>query len=577
MRLESAQLSDIEDLSRREQMNYSITNRFSNYLRDKPAEEVQRISEGEAHLAEAHQKSKLNAKKSIEAHHKSLDQRSRLRVPDSYNSYMNRKADPRRTTSRSLAQSREAQTTSTRSDRRKVTTQSFMLEDPDERRVTQKLTSQWNDEKIEEANHYSKLLQKKLTDKRIIIRDKKENQNKIFRDLLEDIAVKHFSGERASARKSSSHKKATTTVFINRSEYRKVEDSMKVELGLNRLKDQLLDDFAYLSNKDRHDDPNPVKHSSHVSKEFSKMLVNEAELTARRRDGQTEASKRLDEINEFMMEKAVLNFKGISRDPANEGLSYNLELCRFLPDDYSNFLARQWFEKGVETCGLQDLLASINAFKQAVIQDSELFPAIYNLGCLYENVKDFELAFKWFYLAKTIEPEDKDVNFALALCYFKLKRYDNAIELLVQHCLRDEPESATSTSRSVLHISSRAVQTYILSICYKGNMDIAKAEQAYCRFLAMIDDSSNREIALYLFALLNKKNTSFSQRKMEEIKMGLLRSFKSTFPDEVESISRYWDNSKKRWSENSLDSLVEALSNMHFFKRFPRKVMVVLS
>lgn len=572
MRLESAQLSDIEDLTRRDQMNYSLTNRFSNYLRDRPGQDVQRIRDGEARLAEAHLQSKLNAKKSIEAHHKSLEQRSRLRVPDSYKSYMGRKAEPRRTVSRSLGRWRED---ASRSERLQTPAQSFMLEDPDERRVTQKLATQWNDEKIEEANHYSKLLQKKLADKRIIIRDKKENQNKIFRDLLEDVAVKHFSGERASARKNSSlQKKNATTVFINRTEYRKIEDSMKVELGLNRLKDQLLDDFAYLSHKDRNEEPRAAKHSSQVSKEFSKMLVNEAELHARRKEAQSEAAKRLDEINEFMMEKAVLNFKGVSRDPANEGLSYNLELCRFLPDDYGNFLARRWFEKGVETCGQPDLLASINAFKQAVIQDSELFPAIYNLGCLYENVKDFELAFKWFYLAKTIEPEDKDVNFALALCYFKLKRYDNAIELLVQHCLRDEP-SASSATGSVLNISSRAVQTYILSICYKGNMETAKAEQAYCRFLSMIEDSSNREIALYLFALLNKKNAGFSQRKMEEIKMGLLRSFKSTFPDEVESIGRYWDNSKKRWSENSLDSLVEALSGMHFFKRFPRKVMVV--
>ena len=535
---------------------------------------MQKIRDGEAHLAEAHQQSKLNAKRSIEDHKKAADQKNRLRVPDSYKSYLSGKSDSRRAASKSAAPSKE-DTASPRSERLRITAKSFVLEDPDERRVTQKLTSQWNDEKIEEANHYSKLLTKRLNDKRIIIRDKKENQNKIFRDILEDIAVKHFSGERASTRKSSSvQKKNATTVFINRTEYKKVEDSMKVELGLNRLKDQLLDDFAYLSNKDRNDDPNPVKHSSHVSKEFSKMLVNEVDLHSKRKEAQTEASKRLDEINEFMMEKAVLNFKGVSRDPANEGLSYNLELSRYLPDDYNNFYARQWFEKGVETCDRPDLLASINAFKQAVIQDSELFPAIYNLGCLYENVKDFELAFKWFYLAKTIEAEDKDVNFALALCYFKLKRYDNAIDLLVQHCLREDPESVTSNTGSVLNISSKAVQTYILSICYKGNMEIAKAEQAYCKFLSMIEDSSNREIALYLFALLNKKNTSFSQRKMEEIKMGLLRSFKSTFPDEVESISRYWDNSKKKWSENSIDSLVENLSGMHFFKRFPKKVMV---
>lgn len=37
--------------------------------------------------------------------------------------------------------------------------------------------------------------------------------------------------------------------------------------------------------------------------------------------------------------------------------------------------------------------------------------------------------------AKTIEPEDRDVNFALALCFYKLKRYPSAIELLEKYCV----------------------------------------------------------------------------------------------------------------------------------------------
>ena len=571
-------MAEIEDFKARDKMNYSLTNRFSNYLRDTDIKNQEAVLEGEASLAEAHLQSKISTKKTIQTHLNNLAYRKRLKLPDDYTNLMeSKRLNSRKGTSQDY-HVKETFSVTMKSEKMKSTSKSFKIEDRDERRVTEKVTSQLNDERIEEANYYAKVLNRKLKDKRIIVRDKKVNQNKIFRDMLEDIATKHFAGERKSFRSRSIElrKNQTTAILIDRKDYKKIEDNVKVELGLNRLKDQLLDDFTYLSNKERNEGPNlSTTNATTIGKQISRMLINEAEIGAsKKKEVQTEAAKKLAEINEFMMEKAALNFRGVGRDPTNEGLSYNLELCRVVPDNYSNGIARRWFQKGVETCRQMDLLASINSFKQAVIHDSELFPAIYNLGCLYENVKDFELAFKWFYLAKTIEPEDRDVNFALALCYFKLKRYNSAIELLNKHCLNEEPESVASKSSSVLNISTRAVQTYILSICYKGSLDSEKAEETYNKFLSMIDDSSNRDIAMYLFALLNKKNAGFSQRKLEEVKMGLLKSFKSTFPDEVESIYRYWDLSKKTWAASTFDVLVETLSKMHFFKRFPKRIMV---
>ena len=204
--------------------------------------------------------------------------------------------------------------------------------------------------------------------------------------------------------------------------------------------------------------------------------------------------------------------------------------------------------------------------------------------------------------AKTIEPEDRDVNFALALCFYKLKRYSSAIELLEKYCVglntlggqdskvfakdsktlgneKDEGPAENSGTTgsgnsSVMNISSEAVQTYILSICYKGANQFSKAEITYNKFLGMIDDSSNREVALYLFALLNKSNSGFSVRKMEEIKMGLLRSFKCLFPEEVESVSKYWDTFKSCWNMHKKDQFIETLQSLAFFKRFPSQILL---
>lgn len=455
--------------------------------------------------------------------------------------------------------------------------------DANERRLAEKLTERINQEKRDENKEYSRILNQKLRTRRILVRDKKENQNKMFRDMLQNIALKHFQPESKSADKNP--KAVQAYVYIDNADLKKVKNHLSIDLGLTRLKDQLLDDFVYLSNKGRNTGGKldqsreriPVSNASVLSKEYSHMLDNEAlelEIKGKQKSViHSEASKRLAEINEFLMEKTVLNFKNVARDPTNEGLSYNLNLCTKLPEEYENALARRWFELGVEKSNETDLLPSINCFKQAVIQDAELFQAIYNLGCMYENVKDFELAFKWFYLAKTIEPEDKDVNFALAFCFYKLKKYSKAIELLEKYCVGVQTNPESVSGSSVMNISSEAVQTYILSICYKGNLDFEKAEAAYNKFISMIDDSSNREIALNLFALLNKKNSGFSVRKLEEIKMGLLRAFKSIFPDEFETISKYWDPVKKVWYQSRMEGLIDALTMMNFFKRYPRQIL----
>ena len=586
--------SSIEQTEReKKNLNYTITNRFSNYMRSQPNPKFKEIKETEKDLASSYNASKELAATTAVQHRATLANRVRRGVPDSYRQYMN-KHDSKLETPVIIEASKEKDNWANRSELPKGRQQESRLPynesvfSRDDRRVAEKITSQLTESARNEDHLYSRLLEKKLRDKRIIVRDKKENQNKIFRDLLEDARNKHFniqndSHQRQGATKNDEVDRKGFT-YVEHRELKKMNDKIKVELALSRLKEQLLDDFVYLSHQERTNHIQDPSNSSALSKEYSRILFKEPSSDGKNKnkDLANDDTKKLDEINEFLVEKSMLNFKAVGRDPANNGLSYNLNLISKLPDKYYNVPAIRWFEKGLATSNANDLLVSINAFKQAVIQDGQLFPALYNLGCLYESVNDFELAFKWFYMARTIDPENVEVNFALSLCFYKLKRYNNAIELLENVCLKEKSldgkegeENQESETSDDSKISSVAVQTYILCICYKGLMDFSKAEEIYNKFIAMIDDSSNRDVALYLFALLNKKSSGFSERKMEEIKIGLLRSFKSLFPEDVSSIKHHWDPIKGCWYPNQITQLADHLGTLNFFKRFPKEILVL--
>jgi tetratricopeptide (TPR) repeat protein len=477
-----------------------------------------------------------------------------------------------------------------------------------EKKLALKYVENLNEEKMNQNIEFNKILEKKLKERRIMIRDKKNNQSKVFKAMLTDAAMKHFQknsddnegnskrdsiiiSKTARGRSSVSSKSpAKNNIYLDNSQIKKISDHVKVEIGLDKLKKQLLDDYDYLAHNHRNEYGSQIENASSLSKEYSRMIINEISpiskqaVAIKTKDQnaplpypeESEFSKKASEINQFLMEKTVLSMNNVGRHPANESLNLDLKLAKKCPI-HSSHEVRKLFELGVKHADDTDLLTSITAFKQVVILDAELFEAIYNLGCLYEYIKDFELAFKWFYLAKNLQPENKEVNFALALCYFKLMRYEESIEILEKYCTGGAEVSESLSqgpASSSLEVSNQAVQLYMLAICYKGGGKLDKAEVTYNKFLEHIEDSSNREVALFLFALLNKKKSGFSVRKFEEIKMGLLRSFKCIFPEEVDSVSRYWDHGRSAWTETRAEDLIDILLTLGFFKRFPRYILV---
>lgn len=84
--------------------------------------------------------------------------------------------------------------------------------------------------------------------------------------------------------------------------------------------------------------------------------------------------------------------------------------------------------------------------------------------------------------AKTIHPEDKQVNFALALCYYKKRNYDKSIQFLERYCLgKLEPKDG----KDVLGVESQLNYLYLQAVCYKGKGDYVRSEQIYRKFKGM--------------------------------------------------------------------------------------------
>ena len=81
--------------------------------------------------------------------------------------------------------------------------------------------------------------------------------------------------------------------------------------------------------------------------------------------------------------------------------------------------------------------------------------------------------------AKTIHPEDKQVNFALALCYYKKRNYDKAIQFLERYCLGDLEHKA---GKDQLGVESTMNYLYLQAVCYKGKGDFTKSESIYRKF-----------------------------------------------------------------------------------------------
>ena len=117
------------------------------------------------------------------------------------------------------------------------------------------------------------------------------------------------------------------------------------------------------------------------------------------------------------------------------------ELQRIVKEDSANLDARRQLAVLLMDCGFnEESLGHLLYLSKAFSYDEGIF---YNLGIVYEKMKNFPKAKEAYLKALELEPEYQDAIYNLGLVYTELREYDFAIECF-NNILENDPEDSNS-------------------------------------------------------------------------------------------------------------------------------------
>lgn len=440
------------DLLSKNNNQFKIKNRIENYLRDR---HVDTTPVEKPKTVERKRRSTSRIYKGIQTTKARL---SKYKLPHLYTEMMNKKSKTLPTSAtkasvadNSLINSKEEIMMNRINRAQRIITSNYFkksgkdLTDSDVLRMQTSYSTKTegvDDRFIKEEIH------KQIKKKGLKLKGKDDNPQKTFQEMLKKLVEAKLKRSTEDGTQEHTSRK-NRSAYISQKELNDVENKIRLQIELDGLRERLLDDFSYVIEN---------KNTS------IKMKNN---------------------IDGLSCEPNLEILEEIKLDSLNESFRHHLRLCEVIHNENCDPIAKRWFKEGIEAYQQRNIFKSINCFKQAVLQDSFEYHSIYNLGCLYEIVQDFELAFKWFYIAKTIHPEDSEINFALSMCYYKRKEYTVALEYLERYCFEVNEEEGEIIPKSLLGMNSTLNYMYLRAICYKGNHNFELSEKIYNQFSKM--------------------------------------------------------------------------------------------
>ena len=134
------------------------------------------------------------------------------------------------------------------------------------------------------------------------------------------------------------------------------------------------------------------------------------------------------------------------------------DLQEAVTEDPKNFQARRELAVLLLDCGFpEEALKHFAYLKDFFPQDSGIY---YNLGIVFEKLKQYPKAVVAYKKAMELSPEETDACYNLGLVYIELKEYDEGIE-----CFKKVLEKDTQDSNSY----------FSLGICYFKKGDLIDA------------------------------------------------------------------------------------------------------
>ena len=196
------------------------------------------------------------------------------------------------------------------------------------------------------------------------------------------------------------------------------------------------------------------------------------------------------------------------------------ELQNLLREDSQNFQARRQLAVLLTDCGFNDeALKNLIYLSKIFTNDSEIF---YNLGIVYEKLKNLKKAKESYEKAIEIEPEAMDAIYNLGLVCTDLKKFDIAIKCFEKVISKDSDDSNSYFNLGLVYFKMQnylqAVENFektidlndndIYAHFYLGNIykEIGDSDGARSEFNKVIEISPDYSWAYYNLAVLDYEN-----------------------------------------------------------------------
>lgn len=153
------------------------------------------------------------------------------------------------------------------------------------------------------------------------------------------------------------------------------------------------------------------------------------------------------------------------------------ELQGLIKEDSSNFQARRELAVLLMDCGFnEEALQHLLYLSKMFSFDEGIF---YNLGIVYEKMKQFSKAREAYEKAIDIEPESMDAIYNLGLVYTELKEYDKAVDCFKQVIESDNMDSNSYFNLGLIYFKQK---DYLNAIEYFQKTIDINDEDIYAHF-----------------------------------------------------------------------------------------------
>ena len=235
--------------------------------------------------------------------------------------------------------------------------------------------------------------------------------------------------------------------------------------------------------------------------------------------------------------------------------------------EYNN--AEFWFARGALQMKENNFRNAIDCFKQVLLLNPQYYICIFNIGCMYEQLEEYESSRKWLQLCYTHKFSLKEVLFALALCEFKTNDYTKCFEYLVE-------------LEKILHEENNSDEpeykfTYLMALCCKELGKRDRAKKMYLILQSQIIENTKLELTKSImkqaFLNLRKLPSTLSKEDVSAMQTQLL--LLNPQPIKTSILSHLYVPNDG-WRSDFVREVLITLKTKAFWRRFPIEFLQTL-